>query len=212
MASTTSGDDNNNNTKFPLLAQRDIQKDGTTIELPIIKRRVRAVEPPSFGLGIRLGIYQGPILCGDRIAIEYNIRQLRTWASKCATERCHILIVGELFLCGYNIRPSDKPNVTVTLTDVQELLQPIAIEYNIALLVPYAEKDTNEITSLTNMYDSMILIDNDGKTLRNYRKTQLWGNDERSVWQYPYTDNPDEAYETCTLNGIIIGLLNCCTY
>lgn len=174
--------------------------------LPVIKRKVSAKEPPAEGVGLRLAIYQGPILCGDRKAIEFNVKSLEEWAKKAASEQAHVLGVGELFLCGYNIRPEDREEAAVTMEEVKALIAPIATANGIALLVPYAEK----IAGDSKMFDSMVLVDKDGSVLRNYRKTQLWGHDEKTVWQCPYVDDPENAYEVTQINGITVGLLNCC--
>jgi len=122
-------------------------------------------------------------------AIEYNLTNLKKWAVSAASEKAHILAVGELFLCGYNIRPQDREDASVKLEEVVAIVMPIAIDNQIALVVPYAEK----VEGSDQMYDSMVLIDKEGNLLKNYRKTHLWGSDERTVWKYPYTDAPDEA-------------------
>lgn len=122
-------------------------------------------------------------------AIEYNLSNLRKWAVSAASEKAHILVVGELFLCGYNIRPDDREEASVMLEEAMSMIQPIALENRIALLVPYAEK----VRDSDQMFDSMLLVDKEGNLLTNYRKCQLWGTDERSVWKYPYTDSPDEV-------------------
>ena len=68
------------------------------------------------------------------------------------------------------------------------MIQPIAIQNKIALVAPYAEKvEGSEL-----MFDSIVLVDAEGNLLRNYRKCQLWGSDERNVWKYPYSDCPDD--------------------
>jgi len=33
---------------------------------PIIKRKISGDQPPAHGIGLRLAVYQGPGLCGDR--------------------------------------------------------------------------------------------------------------------------------------------------
>lgn len=172
---------------------------------PIIKRRISGDDPPFHGVGLRLAVYQGPGLCGDRKAIEFNLVSLKKWAKAASQEEAHILAVGELFLCGYNIRPEDKDEVSVSVDEVIDMISPIARENNIALLVPYAEKVEGD----DKLYDSMVLIDREGSLLKNYRKTQLWGSDEKEVWGSPYVENPEEAYEVCRVNGIGVGMLNC---
>ena len=82
-----------------------------------------------------------------------------------------------------------------------------AARYGMAIVCPYAEKATVE--GKTRYYDSMMLFDRDGKRLRNYRKIQLWGDDEKSNWWYPYVDDPEDAYAVNPVNGINVGMLNC---
>jgi len=176
--------------------------------LPILKKKVVASEPPAEGTGLRLAIYQGPGLCGDRKAIEYNLKNLASWAEKASKEKAQLLGVAELFLCGYNIRPNDREAAAVTMEEARDLIVPIAIENNISLLVPYAEKIIND----TKMFDSMILVDEKGVVITNYRKTQLWGHDEKTVWQYPYVEDPENAYKVVKVNGMNVGLLNCCKH
>jgi len=102
-------------------------------------------------------------------AIEYNLGNLKKWAVSAAAEKAQILAVGELFLCGYNIRPQDREEASVKLEEVLEMVAPIAVENHIALVVPYAEKVEGE----DQMYDSMVLIDKEGTLLKNYRKCQV---------------------------------------
>lgn len=207
-------DINNNGSNGVQLAIRDYDTNGTATpsNIPVIKRRIVSSDPPISGHGLRIGIYQGPLLCGDKKAIDFNVKQLSKWSKSCSVEKAQLLIVGELFLCGYNIRPNDRNEVSMIQSDVEDIIRPIAIENNIALLVPYAEKissnDSN--TETTKMYDSMILIDKDGNTIHNYQKSQLWGDDEKKHWMAPYVDNPNDAYQVLLLNGIRIGMINCC--
>lgn len=172
---------------------------------PIIKKHIASDEPPAPGKGLRLAIYQGPGMCGDRKAIEFNLNNLKQWAIAAKKEKAQILCVGELFLCGYNIRPEDREEAAVKVEEILEMVAPICVENNLALLVPFAECVQGD----DKMYDSMVLVDQNGKMLKNYRKTQLWGSDEKTVWRYPYVDNPEEAYEIKEVNGIRVGLLNC---
>jgi predicted amidohydrolase len=122
-------------------------------------------------------------------AIEYNLSNLEKWAASAASEKAHILVVAELFLCGYNIRPEDRESASVYVEEAVSMVTPIAIEKKIALIVPYAER----VEGSDQMFDSMILVDKEGNLLKNYRKCQLWGSDERTVWKYPYTDSPDDV-------------------
>jgi len=182
---------------------------------PIIKRNIQGDNPPIASTGLRLATYQGPVLCGDRKAIEFNLQSLSKWASKAALEQAHILVVAELFLCGYNIRPQDRKEVAITLEEAIEMISPIAVRNNIALLVPYAESTTSTKgdadAANQQLYDSMVLLDKDGTLLKNYRKTQLWGSEEKEAWRCGHVndDSPEDAYSVVEVNGIKVGMLNC---
>lgn len=178
-----------------------------TYSLPIVKASLADKESPVFGTGIRLAIYQTTGQVGDETAIRHNLDTLQRCAAKAAGEYgAQLIVFSELFLCGYNIFPDDIPSVAMSLDDsrLQEVAN-VAKANNIAIVCPYAEKteDTQRC------FDSMVLYDRDGTMLRNYRKTQLWGNDEKSNWRYPYVDTPEEAYQVDRVNGINVGMLNC---
>lgn len=185
------------------LAIRPLKKEG--LSFPVIKRSLKGSDPPEEGKGLRLAVYQGSGLCGDRNAIEHNLQNLRTWAESAAAEKAQLLVVAELFLCGYNVRPEDRDEAAVKIEEVLRMVTPIARKNKIALVVPYAERVEGD----DKMFDSMVLIDKDGNLIRNYRKTQLWGSDEKTVWRYPYVKDPEEAYTVDKVNGIGVGLLNC---
>lgn len=59
-------------------------------------------------------------------------------------------------------------------------------------------------------YDSIAMFDPDGKLLKNYRKTHLWGPDEELCWSPGYK-HPEEgkALTVHNVNGFLVGLLNC---
>lgn len=182
-------------------------KDPGIYSLPIVRMSVSALEPPAEGKGIRLAVYQGQGLVGDRKAIEHNLNNLKEWAASVAKHKAQILLLPELFLCGYNITLADRENVVLSEDEVHKMIAPIAKANNLAIVCPFAE--VAEINGEKQYFDAMILVDKDGSLLRNYRKTHLWGNDEKTNWSFGYVDNPEEAYQVNKVNGVNIGLLNC---
>lgn len=177
------------------------------LELPVIKRHVQGDKPPAFGEGLRLAIYQGNgLLCGDKKAIQCNLRRLEEHAEKAEAEQAQVLAVAELFLCGCNVRQEDKEEAAVALEEVVALIGGgIAFEHNIAMVVPHAEWVEGD----DRMFDSMVLVDNTGNLVVNCRKTQLWGGDEKTAWRCPYVEDPENACKVNKINGIKVGLLNC---
>ena len=57
---------------------------------------------------------------------------------------------------------------------------------------------------------AIALFDAEGRLLRNYRKTHLWGPDEHLCWSAGYRQ-PEEgpAFTVQRVNGLPLGLLNC---
>jgi predicted amidohydrolase len=174
--------------------------------LPIIRKSVVRTEPPAEGEGIRLAVYQGQGRVGNHAAIAYNLANLEKWAALCAGHGAQLLVTPELFLCGYNIYPEDIPNVALTADEAAGMVAPIAKKNNLAIVCPYAEKES---VAGAPYYDSMVLVDRDGRLLRNYRKTHLWGNGEKANWWFGYVNDPQNAYQVKPVNGINVGMLNC---
>ncbi|NET60910.1 MAG: nitrilase [Symploca sp. SIO2E6] len=177
----------------------------TNDHLPIKRVSLAGNQPPATGEGIRLAIYQGQGWVGDKQAITKNIKILENAAQMASYEfQAQLLLLPELFLCGYNICPNDVSNIVLTEDELIPQIGEIAQSNNIAIVCPYAEIDADE-----RCYDAIMLIDRNGTKLRNYRKTQLWGNDEKRNWWYPYVDEPEDAYAVNQVNGINVGMLNC---
>ena len=176
-------------------------------KLPIKMLRLNHDNPPAEGEGIRYALYQGGSRVGDRAAIAHNLANLKKWAASAAEHKAQLMAVGELFLSGYNIWPDLIEDSVLTADEATEMIAPICKESNIALIVPYAERAT--VDGERQYFDSMVLIDKEGNLLRNYRKTLLWGDAEKTNWYSGYVNNPEEAYEVNQVNGINVGMLNC---
>jgi predicted amidohydrolase len=177
----------------------------------IIRERCKQ-SAPEFGLGIRLAIYQPQAgLSGTEAAIERSIMQLEDGVKIAKEHEAQLISFPELFLTGYAFKEANPTAWEVALTfDCPTIIriQEIAKKYEIAIICPYPEKA--EVAGKMRYYDSMVLIDKDGKLLKNYRKTQLWGPDEQKLWDFGYVyPEEGEPYTTHYVNGFPIGLLNC---
>ena len=175
--------------------------------LPLIKSNLKGKKPPKKGEGIRVAIYQGGGLVGNKQAIDHNLSNLKKWAKLAAKYRAQIIVLPELFLSGYNIRMSDRSSVALTESQVLKKIIPIAKKNKIAIVCPYPEVEKS--AQKKKYYDAMVMVSKKGKLLKNYRKTHLWGIGEKENWNFGYVENPEEAYEVNKVNGINIGLLNC---
>lgn len=175
--------------------------------LPQLKSNLKGRKPPKKGKGIRIAIYQGAGLVGNKKAIKHNLNNLKKWSKLASGHKAQIIVLPELFLSGYNIRTSDRDSVALTEQQAIKKIAPIAEKYAIAIVCPYPERE--EVSNEKKYYDSILMVSKKGKVLRNYRKTHLWGINEKKNWNFGYIDNPEEAYQVKKVNGVSIGLLNC---
>ena len=143
---------------------------------------------------MKLAIYQG---AGKPTEVEENLKIIHAKSVSAADQGADLIIFPELFLSGYNIgqtvqdlaEPADGPAC-------QQASQ-IARKANIAILYGYPEKLDTEV------YNSALLIDRNGDTRANYRKTHLYGSYEKSCFQ------PGDTLLIAELEGLNIGILIC---
>ncbi len=160
---------------------------------------------------IRLGLYQGYGPAGDMAAIYHNLSVLRDAAVNANKYGVHLLSFPELFLTGYDVTDSavaHKLAEKIQSEGVLEQVAAIAADNRIAIICPYPEAAI--VAGQRRFYDSIIVYGPDGQLLKNYRKTHLWGGDERNNWSFGYVyPEEGEAYTVFNINGIKIGVLNC---
>jgi predicted amidohydrolase len=108
-----------------------------------------------------------------------------------------LAIFPEMFLTGYNIgdavfklaEPVDGPSAGKAAD--------IARTAGVALLYGYPERDGDTV------YNSALLIGRDGAPLANYRKTHLYGSEEKRLFA------PGDSLMLAELDGLKIGILIC---
>lgn len=143
---------------------------------------------------MKIAIYQGK---GKSTNVDENLSLIRSAAFSVAEQGARLIIFPELFLTGYNIGD--------TVFDLAESINgpsaqkatDIAREADIAILYGYPEKFKK------NIYNSAILIDSQGETLANCRKTHLYGDQENRIFQ------PGDELVLADLEGLKVGLLIC---
>jgi predicted amidohydrolase len=143
---------------------------------------------------VKIAIYQCE---GIPASKEDSLDILQRTAIKAADQGAELLICSEMFLTGYNIgdrvydlaEPMDGP--------AAQKVAAMARETNIALLYGYPERSGEVV------YNSALLIDRNGSTLANYRKTHLFGSEENRLFQ------PGDAFILAELEGMKIGILIC---
>ncbi len=146
---------------------------------------------------MKLALWQTAGFPADTVA---NLGALETTARAAAAGGAAILLCPECWLCGYNIGAA-----VATLAEQRDgissqVIAGIARRNNIAIAYGYAERDV----SSRHIYNAVQVIGSDGTRLAHYRKTHLFGSDERAV--YRPGDRFEQPFE---LGGFKMGLLIC---
>ena len=143
---------------------------------------------------MKIAAYQGEGVSGD---IAKALDLLRAKAAEAARAGAGLVVFPEMFLTGYHIgeavfklaEPMDGPSAGRAAA--------IARDAGVALLYGYPERDGDTV------YNSALLIGRDGLPLANYRKTHLYGREERRLFA------PGESLMLAELDGLKIGILIC---
>lgn len=165
--------------------------------------------PPRFGEGIRLGIWQADGNAGTPEAVEENLARLERICEAAAAQGVQLLSFPELYTSGYCLTP-ETSRLLAEAVDGPSLQRVAAAakRFGLAVACPYPEKGT--VAGEVRFYDSIALFGSDGILLKNYRKTHLWGPDEKLVWSPGYEKQEEGPSHTAhKVNGVPIGLLNC---
>lgn len=145
-------------------------------------------------LAMKIALYQGP---GKPQRVDENLTIIQAQALAAADKGADLIIFPELFLTGYNIgqmvhdlaERADGPSC--------QKAAEIAKKANISLLYGYPEQSDAQV------YNSALLIDRNGNTRANYRKTHLFGSFEKKYFK------PGDALIMVELEGVNIGILIC---
>lgn len=165
--------------------------------------------PPEPGSGLRLAIWQGSGSAATAAAVTENLERLEQVAALAAMQQVQLLAFPELYLSGYIVTPELARALAEPL-DGPSLRRVAAAArcHRLAIACPYPERA--RVAGEERFYDAIALFDRDGSLLRNYRKTHLWGPDEKRCWTPGY-QFPEEgaALTVHPVNGLSVGLLNC---
>ena len=146
---------------------------------------------------MKLAVYQGEAAKGG---VAGQLDHLADTAKRAANAGAALLILPEMYLTGYHIgpdavgeraEPADGPSAARAAE--------VARSAGIALLYGYPERGEDD-----RIYNAAILIDRDGHTLANHRKTHLFGEIDKNAFS-PGNGPPTIA----ELDGMKIGILIC---
>ncbi|MCP9841640.1 carbon-nitrogen hydrolase family protein [Synechococcus sp. J7-Johnson] len=166
-------------------------------------------EPPAWGQGLRLGIWQGTGAAATSTAVAENLERLEAVCAIAVERQVQLLAFPELYLSGYIVTPELARRLAEPVDGPS--LQRVAAAarlHNLALACPYPERA--QVAGEERFYDAIALFGPDGTLLRNYRKTHLWGPDEKLCWSPGYVHREEgPAFTVQEVNGFPLGLLNC---
>ncbi len=159
-------------------------------------------EPPTGGTGLRLGIYQAQADYGPG-ASEKNRRRMVEVVEKARGFEIQLLAFPELFVTGYTLSHEDVKNVAETKDgESVSMARTLAEKHNLGIILPYAEMA--EVDGVVRYYDSIAVIDEKGELLDSYRKTHLYGQQERDDFSVGDSDFPVHR-----IWDFPVGVLNC---
>ena len=136
-----------------------------------------------------------------------HLNKMKRQMIRAASAGAELLIFPELFLTGYHV-PGEEMKRLAEERDGPSFreLSRTARESNIAVLYGYPEVDRSSGAPV--YYNSAQLIDRDGTSLVNYRKTHLWISPAPPQYESVFTPGSrfEEPVECC---GLKIGILIC---
>ena len=149
---------------------------------------------------LQIAAFQGSAVDG-----ECNLPKMKEELSKAAAVGAELLIFPELFLTGYHV-PGEEMKRLAEERDGASFreLSRTARESNIAVLYGYPEVDRSSGAPV--YYNSAQLIDRDGTSLVNYRKTHLWIDEEGYEKVFNPGNSLSKVVKCC---GVKIGVLIC---
>ncbi len=150
-----------------------------------------------------MGIYQAQADCGPG-ATAKNMARMEEAVETAKKYDVQLLSFPELYAPGYAQGPEEAKQVSEykdgpSITRARE----IAKKNNMALILPFAEK-VDAPGGARKYFDSISVISEDGRLLDSYRKTHLYGLQERDNWSFGMSDYPVHA-----VFGFPVGVLNC---
>lgn len=149
-----------------------------------------------------IALFQGKAKPGD---VAHNLGMMKEQILKAAEKGAELIIFPELFTSAYTLSHADMRSAAEEKEghSFQEL-SVAAKQSNIAVLYGYPELDSSSGTG--DIYNSIQLIDKDGKSLVNYRKLHPWIDESKIEEVFTAGSGYADVVECC---GMKVGLLIC---
>ncbi|MDY0884397.1 carbon-nitrogen hydrolase family protein [Dongia soli] len=129
--------------------------------------------------------------------IAANLTLMQNLAMDAAERGADLLLLPELFLSGYNIGTLTHNLAEIADGPSAKAAGEIARNAGIAISYGYPERSAGGV------YNAALIIDREGKTIANYRKTHLWGAEERALFL------PGRDTVSFHLGGLYFGFMIC---
>lgn len=144
---------------------------------------------------VRASLFQGPELSGD---VESNLRALSDAAERACAAGAGILVTPEMSTTGYDI--GDLVGSRAELSDgpIFDAVAALARRTEVAIVYGYPERAENGI------YNSVQVVDAEGRSVARYRKTHLFGDLDRGHFL-----PGRELVVQFEFGGLTCGLLTC---
>jgi len=146
---------------------------------------------------LKIALWQAAGSPGD---VEANLVELARTAEAAARAGASLLVCPECWLCGYNIGARVASLAEERDGPSARRIAQIARENGLAIVYGYAERASRE----PSIYNAAQVVGPDGTTLAHYRKTHLFGPDERAAYRPGARLEPPFAF-----GGFRIGVLIC---
>jgi len=146
---------------------------------------------------MKLAVFQGDAVGGG---VSEQLDHLADIAKRAADAGARLLVLPEMYLTGYHIGPEAVARLAEPVAGPSaKKAADIAQSTGIALLYGYPERGEDG-----RIYNAALLIDREGRTLANHRKTHLFGEIDKSAF------SPGEGSSTIAeLDGMKLGILIC---
>ena len=141
-----------------------------------------------------IAAYQGPSPEGDMVQAFRKINETLAQAAK---QGAKMVVFPELYLLGYNQMHLHEELAQPIGGDWEIQCATLAQKHQCGLTIGWAERDEKKI------YNSASTFDSSGIKLGHYRKIQLWGPIEKSIFAF------GDSYCTFTLDGVKTSILIC---
>lgn len=123
---------------------------------------------------LKIALYQCPCSPPDSTKCTAVITDVIAQAAQHGT---HLVMFPELMFGGYTAGGDNMRRIAQTRdSESMRMISKCCADHHIAACVPYPELDNNVL------YNSMIIFDDDGREIANYRKTHLWAQYEKAIF------------------------------